>query len=61
MKVTIEVSDSIQAIEMLKADCYVSLLEDFWAWLDGPGKESSAQDIRDKLRALAPIHHVVMT
>lgn len=58
MKVTIEVSTNEQAIEMLKAGRYVSFLEDFLTYVQGPGRETSGQDMVDKVKSLALTHGI---
>jgi hypothetical protein len=58
MKVMIEVNDNEQAIEMLKAGRYVAFLEEFLTYIQGPGRETSGNDLVDKVKALALTHGI---
>lgn len=61
MKVTIEIANQSEAVEMLKAGAYVTLFEDLLGYLDGAGRESSGEMIKEFLRENGVIRGIVVT
>lgn len=60
MQVTIQVSDRQSASFMLQAENYVSFIEAFWDWANGPGGENVPKLVKEKFIDLMQVHHVSM-
>lgn len=61
MKVTIHEVEPRRAKNMLIAENLLSFFENFWAWIEGPGREFASPEVLIKMRELAAIEGIPMT
>jgi hypothetical protein len=58
VEVTIKTTNQPDAIAMLNGSIYLSFITEFCEWLEGPGRESSGQDVLLKYRQAAELYRI---
>ena len=61
MEVTIKTNVEQEARLIMFGPAYFSFITEFWEWLDGPGCESDAAEIRAKYLSLGALHNINFT
>lgn len=58
MEITIKTTDEDRIRLLLGGPAYYAFMTEFWEWLSGPGRESSAGEISAKYQDFAATHHI---